>query len=205
MIAKNFLLTTAIATLALAGSPVGSGQWTEVHPEFHLQQCAGGEVSGDSYTLPKSPNGSTSGSGCRNGHLRAERSYENHYTSGVHQFGGEFNITSLTGTHIALKQTHGVNSNFFIMGIKNNGDIYEIHSGRPIASGVAKVGTTVRINTIHDTNKKTYALYINGKLSYTDDNAPSGDAYYDKCGAYAATSGYGTITVNWDDVQFWTQ
>lgn len=204
MFAKNFLLVITTATLALAGSPVGSGKWTEIQPSFHIQQCAGGTVSGDSFTLPKSANGSSTGSGCNNGHLRAERRFENDYASGTHQFGGEFKITSLTGTHISLKQTHGVNINFFIMGIKSNGDIYEIHSGRPIASGVAKVGTSVRINTIHDADKKTYSVYVNGKESYIDNDAPT-DTFYDKCGAYAATSGYGTITVEWKDIQFWVQ
>lgn len=204
MIANHIIFAIATATLAIAGKPAGSGRWTEVHPTFHSQQCGGGIVTGDSYYLPKSANGSTSGSGCRNGHLRAEHRFENDYVSGIHQFGGEFKINSLTGTHISLKQTHGVNINFFIMGIKDNGDIYEIHSGNPIASGVAKVGATVRINTIHDADRKTYAVYVNGKLSYTDHNAPT-DTFYDKCGAYAATSGYGTIDVTWNDVQFWVQ
>ena len=204
MIAKNFLLAITTPILALAGSPVGSGSWTEVSPSFHVQQCAGGEVSGDTFTLPKEPNGSTSGSGCGDGLMRAERRYENDYTSGVHQFGGEFKINSLTGTHISVKQTHGVNTNYIIIGIKNNGDIYDIANGDTIASGVAKVGTTVRINTIHDVSKKMYYVYVNGKESYTDNEAPS-DTFYDKCGAYQAKSGYGTIDVTWSDIQFWVQ
>ena len=204
MIAKNFLLAITTAILAFAGSPVGSGPWTEVSPSFHVQQCAGGKVSGGTFTLPKEPNGSTSGSGCGDGLMRAERRYENDYTSGVHQFGGEFKINSLTGTHISVKQTHGVNTNYIIIGIKNNGDIYDIANGNPIASGVAKVGATVRINTIHDVSEKMYYVYVNGKESYTDNNAPS-DTFYDKCGAYQAESGYGTIEVTWSDIQFWVQ
>ena len=204
MIAKNFLLAIATATLAFAGSPVGSGSWSSVSPSFDTQECAGGKVSGDTFTLPKSPNGSTSGSGCSNGHLRAERRYTNDYTSGVHQFGGEFKITSLTGTNIALKQTFNGNTGpYFIMGIKSSGDIYNVEGGATIASGVAKVGSTVQINTIHDANKKTYAVYVNGKESYTT-SAPGG-SFYDKCGAYTSDSGSGAITVTWSNVQFWTQ
>ncbi|KIN09050.1 hypothetical protein OIDMADRAFT_48885 [Oidiodendron maius Zn] len=204
MIVKNVLLAIVAATLALAGSPAGSGKWTEVSPSFRVQECAGGKASGDTFTLPKSPNGSTSGAGCSNGHLRAERRYVNDYTSGVHQFGGEFKITSLTGTHISLKQTHGVDITYFMLAVKSNGDIYSIGDGKTIASGVAKVGDTVRINTIHDANKKTYSVYVNGKESYTDNNAPI-DTFYDKFGAYTANSGSGAITVTWSDIQFWTQ
>ncbi|KAH8807746.1 hypothetical protein F5884DRAFT_346157 [Xylogone sp. PMI_703] len=205
MIAQNILLTLATATLALAGSPVGSGTWTLVNPGFNLQQCAGGSISGNTFTLPTSPNGSTSGSGCSNGHLRAERRYTNDYSSGVHQFGGEFTITSRTGDRIALKQTFNGNTGpYFIMGIKSNGDIYSVEGGATIASGVANIGATVRINTVHDANSHTYSVYVNGKKSFTDNNAPGG-SFYDKLGAYTTDSGTGAITVQWNDVQFWTQ
>ena len=205
MFTKNILLAILAATLAIASSPVGSGSWTSVSPSFSVQQCAGGTVSGSTFKLPKSPNGSTSGSGCSNGHLRAERRYNNDYSSGIHQFGGEFKITSLTGDRIALKQTfNGDAGPYFIMGIKSTGDIYNIEGGATIASGVAKVGSTVQINTVHDANKKTYTVYINGKKSYTDNSAPGG-SFYDKFGAYTSDSGSGTITVTWSDVSFWTQ
>ncbi len=205
MIAQNFLAILSAASLALATSPVGSGSWSSVSPGFSVQQCAGGSVSGDTFKLPKSPNGSTSGSGCSNGHLRAERRYNNDYSSGVHQFGGVFKITSLTGDKIALKQTfNGDAGPYFIMGIKSNGDIYNVEGGATIASGVANVGSSVTINTIHDANKKTYTVYVNGKKSYTDSNPPGG-SFYDKCGAYTSDSGSGAITVTWSDVDFWTQ
>ncbi len=201
----HLLFAILAAPLALAGSPVGGGSWTSVQPGFNVQQCAGGTVSGDTFKLPKSPNGSTSGSGCSNGHLRAERRYTNDYSSGVHQFGGTFQITSLTGDRIALKQTfNGDAGPYFIMGIKSNGDIYNVEGGATIASGVAEVGSSVVINTVHDANKKTFTVYVNGAKSYTDKNAPGG-SFYDKCGAYTSDSGSGAITVKWSDVQFWTQ
>lgn len=205
MIARSILLALATATFAVAVSPVGSGSWTSANPAFNTQECAGGKVNGNTFTLPTSPNGSTSGSGCSNGHLRAERRYTNDYTSGVHQFGGEFKITSLTGNRIALKQTfNGDSGPYFIMGIKNTGDIYNVEGGATIATGVAKVGSTVTINTIHDADNQKYSVYVNGKESYTDDNAPGG-SFYDKCGAYTSDSGSGAITVTWTDVAFWTQ
>jgi hypothetical protein len=205
MLAKTILHAITTATLALASSPVGSGDWTEVDPTFSVQQCAGGVVSGDTFVLPTAANGSTSGTGCSNGHLRAERRYTNEYSSGVHQFGGAFKVTSMTGDRIALKQTfNGDAGPYFIMAIKSNGDIYSVEDGTTIASGVVTVDATVIINTVHDADEQKYSVYVNGEESYTDDNAPSG-SFYDKCGAYTTNSGSGAITVTWSDVQFWTQ
>lgn len=204
MLVKNVLLALASAGVTLAVKPIGSG-WTETSPDFKIQECAGGSVNGNTFTLPKSPNGSTSGSGCSNGHLRAEHRFTNDYSSGAHQFGGVFKITSLTGDRIALKQTfNGDDGPYFIMGIKSTGDIYNVEGGATIATGVAKVGASVTINTIHDADAQTYAVYVNGEESYTDDNAPGG-SFYDKCGAYTSDSGSGAITVTWSDVTFWTQ
>jgi hypothetical protein len=123
----------------------------------------------------------------------------------VHQFGGAFKVTSMTGDRIALKQTfNGDAGPYFIMAIKSNGDIYSVEDGTTIASGVATVDATVIINTVHDADEQKYSVYVNGEESYTDDNAPSG-SFYDKCGAYTTNSGSGAITVTWSDVQFWTQ
>lgn len=201
---RNILVFLSIATSALAAHAVGTGPWTSVSTTFNVQECAGGVVHGDTFSLPKSPNGSTSGSGCSNGHLRAERRYLNDYTSGVHQFGGNFQITSLTGTKIALKQTfNGDNSPYFIMGVKSNGDLYDVEGGGIIASGVATVGATVTINTIHDADNQLYYVYVNGKETFKT-TAPGG-SFYDKCGAYTSDSGTGAITVVWSDISFWTK
>ncbi|KAH8690631.1 hypothetical protein BGW36DRAFT_389088 [Talaromyces proteolyticus] len=201
---KHILVALSTATFALAASPVGTGTWTSVTASFDAQECAGGVVNGNTFKLPTSPNGSTSGSGCSNGHLRAERRYKNDYTSGVHQFGGQFQITSMTGNKISLKQTfNGDDGPYFIMGVKSNGDLYDVEGGATIASGVATVGTTVTINTIHDANNQLYDVYVNGKKTFST-SAPGG-SFYDKCGAYTSDSGTGAITVIWSDVSFWTQ
>jgi hypothetical protein len=201
---KHILIALSTATFALAASPVGTGPWKSVTASFDAQECAGGVVDGDTFKLPTSPNGSTSGSGCSNGHLRAERRYKNDYTSGVHQFGGQFQITSMTGTKISLKQTfNGDDGPYFIMGVKSNGDLYDVEGGDTIASGVATVGATVKINTIHDADNQNYDVYVNGEKTFST-SAPGG-SFYDKCGAYTSDSGKGAITLSWSDVSFWTQ
>jgi hypothetical protein len=202
---QKLLLTLAAAASAYAATPVGSGTWTKVSPGFNVQQCAGGVVSGNVFTIPTSPNGSTSGSGCSNGHLRAERRYTNDYTSGIHQFGGSFTITSQTGNRIAIKQTfNGDSGPYFIMGVKDGGTLYSVEGGATIATGVAHVGTKVVINTVHDANAGRFSVYVNGVQKYTDNDAPGG-GFYDKLGAYTTDSGTGALTIRWDDVTFWTQ
>lgn len=201
---KRIIVVLCTATFAFAASPVGTGPWVSVTPSFSAQECAGGIVHGDIFKLPTSSNGSTSGSGCSNGHLRAERRYENDYDSGVHQFGGLFQITSMTGNKISLKQTfNGDDGPYFIMGVKSNGDLYSVEGGDIIASGVAAVGATVKINTVHDTDNQNYEVYVNGQRTFST-NAPDG-SFYDKCGAYTTDSGEGAITVTWSDVSFWTK
>lgn len=203
---KKLLAVLSIATSALAAHPVGSGRWTSVtaNTTYSVQQCAGGVVDGDIFSLPASPNGSTSGSGCSNGHLRAERRYNNDYTSGVHQFGGNFQITSMTGSRVALKQTFNGNTGpYFLMAVKSNGDLYDVEGGGLIASGVATVGATVTLNTIHDADNQQYYVYVNGEQTFST-SAPGG-SFYDKVGAYTTDSGTGAITVVWSDISFWIQ
>ena len=86
---NSLILALSAISAALAGTPLESGTWVEDFPTYSNQQCAGGSVNGDTFSIPKSPNGDTSGSGCSNGHLRAERRYKDDYTTGVHQFGGQ--------------------------------------------------------------------------------------------------------------------
>ncbi|CRG89993.1 hypothetical protein PISL3812_07033 [Talaromyces islandicus] len=200
----QILVALATASCALAISPVGSGSWKSVDSKSIVQECAGGSVSGNTFELPESPNGSTSGSGCSNGHLRAERRYKNDYSSGVHQFGGQFKITSMDGDRVSLKQTfNGDDGPWFILAVKNNGDLYNVEGGDTVASGVAEVGKTVTLNTVHDADSSKYDVYINGEKTYSTTSV--GGSYYDKYGAYTTDSGSGPITVEWTDVTLWTQ
>ncbi|OAQ69223.1 hypothetical protein VFPPC_05320 [Pochonia chlamydosporia 170] len=203
MLAKTLIWAFSAASLALAGSPVEGGGWVQDKPSFSQQQCAGGKVSGNTFSIPKSPNGDTSGSGCSNGHLRAERRYKDDYSSGIRQFGGEFKINSMSGSRISIKQTFNGNSGpYFIMGVEQGGRLYSVEGGKTIANGVAKVGATVRINTVHDTKNHRFSVYVNGKEMYRDNSAPGG-SFYDKIGAYTTNSGTGGLSITWNDVQFW--
>ncbi|CEJ81152.1 hypothetical protein VHEMI01297 [[Torrubiella] hemipterigena] len=206
MVARSLFLSLATAAVGvLAVDPVGNGPWTSVNPSFNVQRCGGGTATDTEFQLPAAPDGSTDGPGCSNGHLRAERRYKNDYDSGVHQFGGQFVINSFGGNKVALKQTFngGSGSPYFIMAVKNDGSLYSVEGGKTIASGVAGVGQTVTINTVHDTANNLYQVYVNGQLSYTDNGAPDGN-FYDKYGAYTTNSGTGPIDVTWTNVQFWT-
>lgn len=203
MLGKTILLALSAATLALGGTPVESGNWVEDHPSFSQQGCAGGSVSGNTFSIPKAPNGSTSGSGCSNGHLRAERRYKDDYSSGVRQFGGAFKINSMSGSRISIKQTfNGDAGPYFIMAVEQGGRLYSVEGGKTIADGVATVGSTVRINTVHNANNHRFSVYVNGKEMFRDDNAPAG-SFYDKIGAYTTNTGTGALSITWSDVQFW--
>lgn len=203
MLSNTLLFNLCAATLALAGTPLESGSWVEDFPSYSQQQCAGGSVNGNTFSIPQSPNGSTSGSGCANGHLRAERRYKDDYSSGVHQFGGEFKINSMSGSRISVKQTfNGDDGPFFIMAVEQGGRLYSVEGSKTIAEGVAKVGSTVRVHTVHNANNHRFSVYINGKEMYRDENAPSG-SFYDKIGAYTTDSGTGGLSITWNDVQFW--
>ncbi|OAQ65430.1 hypothetical protein VFPPC_16346 [Pochonia chlamydosporia 170] len=199
----NILALLALAGASLAASPVGGGSWTKVSPSFDIQQCAGGKVSGNSFSIPKSPNGDTGGSGCSNGHLRAERRYRNNYSSGVHQFAGTFTINSKGGDRIAIQQTFDEDDGpYFIMAVKGS-DLYSVEGGGTIASGVAGVGKKVTINTIHDVGQKKFTVYVNGVQKFSE-SAPSGN-FYNKLGCYTTNSGTGPMSITWDDVAFWTR
>lgn len=204
MLSKLVVLALS-ATSALAVSPLGGGTWRSTNPSFNVQTCEGGHVSGNEFSIPAKPSGSSSGGACSNGHTRAERRYTNDYSSGKHQFGGELRINSFGGDRVSVKQTfNGDDGPFFILGVKKNGDLYSVEGGgKTIASGVAKVGATVTVNTVHDASAKKYQVYVNGELKFTE-SAPGG-SFYDKIGTYTTDSGAGPIDVTWSNVGFWTQ
>ncbi|KAI7760047.1 hypothetical protein LZL87_012418 [Fusarium oxysporum] len=199
----NSLLITIFSPLALAASPLGGGKWNKVKPHLNPQQCAGGKINGDVFYLPPKANGYKVGSGCRNGHLRAEFGSKDHYTTGVHQFTGKFTINSFKGDRISLKQTIGNKGAWFMLAADNNGNLYGVGGRGVIAEGVAKVGATVTVNTIHDAGTGSYQVYINGEKRYST-TSPR-DVWGDKYGAYATVTGSGPITVTWTDVEFYTR
>lgn len=198
-----FLTLSTIITVVTAGKPVESGNWVEDTPQYSTQTCQGGKVNGNIFSIPSSPDGSGGGGGCSNGHLRAERRYKNDYDSGVHQFSGVFKINRMSGDRISIKQTfNGSSGPYFIMGVEQSGRLYSVEGGKTIADGVAKVGASVRIHTVHNADINRFSVYVNGKEMFRDNGAPSG-SFYDKLGAYTTNSGRGDLSITWSDVQFW--
>jgi hypothetical protein len=188
-----FPLVVGLAFVAqTAQAQVGGGSWTSQNPSFKLQQKGCGKVDGLTFTLS-----------CSNssGEQRAERRYVTH-GSGVWQFEGSFRITSLGGSRISLKQTFKDDPGagpYFLLAVEKGGRLYAVHGGTTIASG-ATVGTTVRVNTIHDVGH-THKTYINGSLKHTVSS--SGGNFYDKFGFYRTASGKGPGTVVWSGIKFW--
>lgn len=197
---KTLFVALAAAGSAMAGSPLESGNWKEYTPGHSDQTCAGGNISGNTFSIPKSPQGGSSGGACSNGHLRAERRFDN-YNSGVRQFGGTVKINSGSGNRVSLKQTfHDGSGPFFIMAV-DNGRLYSVEDGKTIADGVAHVGSSVRINTVHNMGNKQFRVYVNGEQKYST-TSDDGN-FYDKIGVYTTNSGSGDLSVTWSDVQFW--
>jgi len=184
-----------VGTLVLAASPsaqaeVEPGGWTSYSPSFNVQQRGCGTVNNLTFTL----NCSTA-----SGDQRAERRYVT-YTSGTRQFEGSFRVVSMGGTRISLKQTfQDPTGPFFMLAVERGGRLYAVHGGSTVASG-ATVGTTVRVNTVHQSGNQ-HRTYINGSLRHTA-SSPSGN-FYDKLGAYRTASGQGPATVVWSGIRFW--
>jgi hypothetical protein len=195
---KRHLLASvaAAAALTLAAAPAASaevepGGWTSYSPGFSVQERGCGDVNNLTFTLTCST---------ASGDQRAERRYTT-YTGGSRQFEGYFRITSQTGTRISLKQTfHETGSGpFFMLAVERGGRLYAVHGGTTLATG-ATVGTTVRVNTVHDVGG-THRTYVNGSLKHTQSGGTGG--FYDKFGAYRTNSGAGPISVVWSDIRFW--
>jgi hypothetical protein len=195
---KRHLLASVVASaaLTLAAAPAASaevepGGWTSYSPGFSVQERGCGDVNNLTFTLTCST---------ASGDQRAERRYTT-YTGGSRQFEGYFRITSQTGTRISLKQTfHETGSGpFFMLAVERGGRLYAVHGGTTLATG-ATVGTTVRVNTVHDVGG-THRTYVNGSLKHTQSGGTGG--FYDKFGAYRTNSGAGPISVVWSGIRFW--
>jgi hypothetical protein len=194
---KRHLLVGLAAATALtlasalpATAEVEPGGWTSYSPSFSVQERGCGDVNNLTFTLTCST---------ASGDQRAERRYAT-YSSGSRQFEGYFRITSQTGTRISLKQTFNEDDGpYFMLAVERGGRLYSVEGGVTIASG-ATVGTTVRVNTVHDVGG-THRTYINGSLKNTVDSDAGN--FYDKFGSYRTNSGAGPITVVWSGIKFW--
>jgi hypothetical protein len=191
-----FAVLAVPAALALAAAPAATaevepGGWTSYSPGFSVQERGCGDVNDLTFTLTCST---------ASGDQRAERRYTT-YTGGSRQFEGYFRIASQTGSRISLKQTfHETGSGaYFMLAVERGGRLYAVHGGTTLATG-ATVGTTVRVNTVHDVGG-THRTYINGSRKHTVSSSTGG--FYDKFGAYRTDSGAGPISVVWSGIRFW--
>lgn len=192
------LCTSAVCTAAVLGlvapaaahAQVEPGGWTSYAPSFSEQERGCGVIDGLSFRLTCST---------ASGDQRAERRYAT-YSSGTRQFEGSFRITSMTGSRISLKQTFNESGSgpFFMLAVESGGRLYRV--GGDTLAGGATVGTTVRVNTVHQVGSQ-HRTYINGSLKHT--MSSPGGSFYDKFGSYRTDSGRGPIQVQWSGVQFW--
>jgi len=166
-----------------AQAQIGSG-WTPSDETFKVQESGSGVVSGDNFSITKDSSGTKD---------RAEREYKQ-YTSGTHQFQGDFTVQSFGGTDICIKQTFHVDGGPWVMLAVNRGNTFSV-------GGSFTIGTSVRINTITDMSKHTCEVYINGQLkkTYTGGQSP----IYDKCGTYRMNAGEAPIKATWHNVHLW--
>ena len=187
------LCTAAVLGLvapAAAHAQVEPGGWTSYSPSFNEQERGCGQINGLSFQLTCST---------ASGDQRAERRYAT-YSSGTRQFEGSFRITSMTGSRISLKQTFNESGSgpFFMLAVESGGRLYRV--GGDTLAGGATVGTTVRVNTVHQVGS-AHRTYINGSLKHS--MGSPGGSFYDKFGSYRTDSGRGPIQVQWSGVQFW--
>ncbi|MGW0311466.1 hypothetical protein [Streptomyces flavidovirens] len=200
---RSKLLATATATatglVAVGGlflapsahAEVEPGGWTSVSPSFNVQERGCGQVDDLTFTLTCST---------ASGDQRAERRYAT-YTGGTRQFEGYFRISSMGGTRISLKQTFNDSAPgpYFMLAAERGGRLYAVHGGTTL-SNAGTVGSTVRVNTVHQVGGE-HRTYINGSLKHSYDSP--GGSFYDKFGAYRTNSGNGPATVVWSNVRFW--
>jgi hypothetical protein len=187
-LAGSLLVCGLLVAAPSARAEVEPGGWTSYSPSFRIQERGCGDVSDLTFRLTCSD---------RSGDHRAERRYDT-YSDGTRQFEGYFKITSMDGTRISLKQTFKTTGPYFMLAVERGGRLYRV-GGQTIANG-ATVGTTVRVNTVHEVGD-SHRTYINGSRRHSF-SSPSG-SFYDKFGAYRTGSGRGPITVVWSGIRFW--
>lgn len=148
-------LAALVLTAPVAAAEVEPGGWESYSRGFNVQERGCGQVDDLTFRLT-----------CTtvSGDQRAERRYVT-YTGGSRQFEGYFRITDLPGSRISLKQTFNeATGPFFMLAVERGGRLYAVHGGDTIATG-ATIGTTVRVNTVHDVGG-THRTYINGSLRH---------------------------------------
>ena len=192
LVALPLVVAVCLAS-STAQAQVGGGTWKAESLSFNVQERGCGDVNNLTFTLTCS-----TGSGDQ----RAERRYAT-YTGGTHQFEGSFRITSMSGSRISLKQTFKDNPGagpYWMLAVERGGRLYLVHGADTIGSE-ARVGATVRVNTIHRVGSG-HEVYINGSKRGPTKSSPGG-SFYHKLGFYRTASGNGPGSVVWSGIKFW--
>ena len=181
----------ALLLVQSAQAQEGGYTWTATSPSFNLQQKGCGTMSNLTFRLS---------CGSSSGEQRAERRYA---TALV----GNAPVPGLVPDHehpaaagsAEHPSRHEIGA-YFMLAVERGGRLYVVHGGKTLATG-ATVGTSVRVNTIHQVGNN-HRVYINGSLRRDTVESPGG-TFYDKLGAYRTNSGQGPITVEWSGIRFW--
>ena len=188
---------TVCAALLLAGAAsaaqaqVGSG-WTQYYPSKKTDLRGAGATytnSGGIETLKMRP-----------GDERAEVRVLNDYTTGQRQFQGEVRVKSGSNGSCVYQVFGGVTNATALMIVTHNvsgGDLRRYDS-QTLATGV--YGNWVRINTIHNKNNGTVAVYIGGthKGTFADRGTKN---HYTKYGVYNGSSS--SPQSEWRNTRYW--
>ena len=176
MVAILLLLTIPHAALK---AQIGTN-WTEYFPRVKLSQENSVEYSSyektngvEHFKLWKN------GSGTRQ---RCEMQVMDSYIHGITQFDGEFFIVKgggpAAGDDVCIMQVWL--SMIVSISDTNGGSMYQ-HNSNAIADHLA--GRWVRINVIHDADKNTAEIWIDGEKKWSG-RAKKSDVYYHKYGLY---------------------
>lgn len=83
--------------------------------------------------------------------------------------------------------------------MENGGRLYSVNGRR--TTGSCPVGSTVRVNTVHNHSTGRLDVYINGSVKKTQYD--SGTNFHDRIGAYRTSSGHDPATIYWSSLWFW--
>jgi hypothetical protein len=174
-----------------ARAQLGTG-WTSTTETFYIQTSSGCTVTsitgGYQFFL--------------SGHGRAELRFAD-IPSGSEQFQGNLTVTSMPGDKVAVKQTFEEdNGPWQLLAVrKADSAFYDVEQSGQAKLYTFTVGTQYQVNTILDSGHSNVRVYINGSLVITDTGG--GGPIYNKCGAYATSSGTGPCTTQWVNIKFW--
>jgi hypothetical protein len=170
---------------------------TTYQTEGPSQYCSHSKSGGiETFQLTRDPNATPTEI------QRCEQRVNNDYTSGVHQFEGDVNMTM--GQEICV---HQVFLFLMIVGYPQNGGTFDEHASNLLGTGT--FGNWVHVNTIHDVSAHQAKIYLNCELKYTMPDAQyQGSGWYNKYGLYGINSMPPVSPmsqVQWKNIHYWKE